>query len=367
MRFCVVLVLASYVMACGPSADDGQLHFDPEPAALPNPSTPPEKPVATVNENPDEEPEAVPVEAEEPTAPEPLEPVCVPSDCADVPLLSNTLAHPVVLAHGMGGFDEFGGFLEYWGGVQAALRNHGVATYTAVVDPLNGSDVRGEQLAGFIDRVLECTCADKVNIVGHSQGGIDIRVVVNAMGYGDRVASATSIATPHRGSAMAQILLELAPGEAYPFVDLVAYLFSEIYTDPLEQTNVRAALLWLSQEHLKAFDEEYPNDPKTAWYSYAGRAGLTAIGLPECGGAPLTNPKAHNPISPFLLPMWTLLGGLAGVDNDGLVTVDSAKWGEFRGCIPTDHMQEIGLGIPQIFDHVGFYVEHIDFLATQGH
>ena len=29
-------------------------------------------------------------------------------------------------------------------------------------------------------------------------------------------------------------------------------------------------------------------------------------------------------------------------DNDGLVGVESAQWGEFMGTIPADHMDEIG-------------------------
>jgi hypothetical protein len=30
------------------------------------------------------------------------------------------------------------------------------------------------------------------------------------------------------------------------------------------------------------------------------------------------------------------------VVNDGLVAIDSARWGSFLGCIPGDHLDEIG-------------------------
>lgn len=30
--------------------------------------------------------------------------------------------------------------------------------------------------------------------------------------------------------------------------------------------------------------------------------------------------------------------------NDGVVRVDSARWGRFRGCLLTDHMGEVGQG-----------------------
>ena len=45
-----------------------------------------------------------------------------------------------------------------------------------------------------------------------------------------------------------------------------------------------------------------------------------------------------------------------------MVTVESAKWGVFRGCIPADHMDEVGQRIGSDaparwsrFDHIRFY------------
>ena len=53
--------------------------------------------------------------------------------------------------------------------------------------------------------------------------------------------------------------------------------------------------------------------------------------------------------------------GIALLANDGLSTVDSAKWGEFLGCIPADHQDDVGRpgqsGVDSRsgFDHVRFY------------
>ena len=41
--------------------------------------------------------------------------------------------------------------------------------------------------------------------------------------------------------------------------------------------------------------------------------------------------------------------------NDGLVSVDSAKWGQWKGCLPLDHLQEIGLGV--MHRHLSLYKE----------
>jgi len=352
----VVVAGCSSAPQSGPTLETGST--DPAQAAADEPIADPvaEDPVA----DPAADPQPADAQPEAPT-------VCTPPPyCDDMPMLDSQTAHPIVLAHGMGGFDEFAGILEYWGGVQDALRADGFAVYTSVVDPLNGSDVRAKQLAEFVDRVLQCTCADKVNIIGHSQGGIDSRVLVNAYGYGDKVASVSTVATPHHGTPVADQIVAV-PDDADQIINLLGWLVTEIYTDPKQDTAFRAAVLWCSSAHLAQFAADYPNDESVAWYSYAGRAGLTAKGVPECEGVDLPNPQKKAAISLPMLPGWALLGGLSGIDNDGLVTVDAAKWGHFRGCVPADHMQEIGLGLFQSFDHVAFYKMHAQYLADQGY
>jgi triacylglycerol lipase len=66
-------------------------------------------------------------------------------------------------------------------------------------------------------------------------------------------------------------------------------------------------------------------------------------------------------MSKLLWPSAALVAGNSLTLNDGMVTVDHAKWGEFRGCIPADHLDQVG----QIkhddaddstgFDHIRFY------------
>ncbi len=52
--------------------------------------------------------------------------------------------------------------------------------------------------------------------------------------------------------------------------------------------------------------------------------------------------------------------------------VTSAKWGNFRGCIPADHLREVGqpgLSGPRSstgFDHLSFYRSIAFDLASQG-
>src|SRR5206468_12628217 len=70
-------------------------------------------------------------------------------------------------------------------------------------------EVRGAGLAKQIDDTLAATGADKVNIIAHAMGGLDARYVITTLGYGDRVASLTTMSTPHRGAALADFALSL--------------------------------------------------------------------------------------------------------------------------------------------------------------
>jgi pimeloyl-ACP methyl ester carboxylesterase len=69
------------------------------------------------------------------------------------------------------------------------------------VAPLDSSEVRGEQLLVQIERIRRETGADKVNLIGHSQGSLTARYA--AAKRPEWVASVTSVAGPNHGSELA--------------------------------------------------------------------------------------------------------------------------------------------------------------------
>ena len=107
-----------------------------------------------------------------------------------------------MLAHGFFGFDEFAGldFETYFCHVKEHLASQGEIVLTPAVDPFNDSDERGKQLLNRIEELLQQTGAAKVNIIGHSQGGLDARVVANLAP--SKVASVITISTPHHGTRL---------------------------------------------------------------------------------------------------------------------------------------------------------------------
>jgi triacylglycerol lipase len=288
-------------------------------------------------------------------------------------LTCNPAPYPIVLAHGMGGFDHLGP-LEYFLGVADALRAQGETVYTTQVPPFQSSAVRGEELAKQLDTILEETGACKVNLIAHSQGGLDARYVIGSLGYGERIASVITVSTPHRGSKVADVVLGLTPGGSSALLEAFAKLIGRGVNDLGDDSDLRASLLQLSETTVEQFALDNPDDPNVAFYSIAGRS-LLLRSEDDCGGIQWDGSRRTDAIDPLLLPTGLLLRGLSLINptaNDGLVTVASAKWGTFLGCIPADHFDEVGQVADLIvdpwskFDHRAFYLQLASFLHDEG-
>ena len=113
--------------------------------------------------------------------------------------------YPIVLAHGMGASAEILNIVDYWWGIPEALEDEGAEVY---VTSVNGMDSTANKAADFYQQclgILACSGADKLNIIGHSHGTIYSRYAISNLGLGSKVATHTSIAGPHRGSAIADV------------------------------------------------------------------------------------------------------------------------------------------------------------------
>jgi triacylglycerol lipase len=277
--------------------------------------------------------------------------------------------YPIVLAHGMGGFGTLKGLpITYFNGVRDDLAKVGETNvFVTLVPPYDSSEVRAKVLATQIDEILRKTGKAKLNLIGHSQGGIDARVLVSpaGLGYGDRVAAVLTVATPHRGSQVADVALNiLYPGPGYS-IDLITGAILkvleravyEIDTDPA----LHAQLVQLSEHYMVTeFNPKYLDDPRVSYFSYGGRTN-GEDGRPDCDDAlyPDDPTKLDDAWLP-LQPSADFLEAKLKKANDGLVTVQSAKWGAFLQCVPADHMSEVGqLNLTSPDPRSGFW--HLDF------
>ncbi len=290
-----------------------------------------------------------------------------PAQAPSAPTPKLGAPYPIVLMHGMGGFGtlEVGPIdVTYFKGVVEDLTKNGESVYVTLAPPYATSEVRAAAVAKQIDEILARTGKAKVNLIGHSQGGLDARVLAspNGLGYGDRIASVTTIATPHRGSKVADAVLGmlkyLPAGEVDAITNAVLSLVQktayELQTDPA----LREQLVLLSEKHMKeVFNPTYVDDPNVVYKSYAGRSNLRS-GLFACDGSVFPNePLKLDAAQPALVPLAIFLEEGQLKVNDGLVTVESAKWGTFEQCVPADHLKEVGHLAPlaSSFDHVQLF------------
>lgn len=129
-----------------------------------------------------------------------------------------TAAHPnpVVLVHG-----TFGNMTDEWQALSPRLANAGYCVFALDYGGAGGSQLQGTgdiptsagQLGAFVDRVLDATGASRVDIVGHSQGGMLPRWYLKFLG-GDQAVNALIGLAPSSHGTTFHGLSSLA--NAYP-------------------------------------------------------------------------------------------------------------------------------------------------------
>jgi triacylglycerol lipase len=291
--------------------------------------------------------------------------------------------YPIVLAHGFFGFDTFAGldFLTYFFEVKDALAAEGETdVFTPTVDPFNDSALRSAQLEARIEAILAATGAAKVNLVAHSQGGLDARLVAHRRP--ELIASVTTFSTPHRGTPVSDLV---ARGDtdtaAAAVVDALVNLAARpLWSEADARTSITRALKQFTTESMAAFNAATPDAPGVAYFSYAGRSALR-YAREECETSNASRPDFVRDFDGVLDPLTSMLSVTGAVispnpfsptPHDGLVPVTSAKWGTFSGCVPADHLDEIGQvgglppGIGNRWRHKPFYVAVVKRLRAQG-
>lgn len=254
--------------------------------------------------------------------------------------------YPVVLAHGMAGWEKVGP-VNYFFNIASDLRARGATVFESQVPPFESSAVRGSYLAAAIDDALKTTGACKVNLIAHSQGGLDGRYVISTMHYGSRVASLTTVSTPHLGTPIADAALGLVPGVTAEVIDaILGFLYGSLAHSPGD-AHIRASLQQFTRDNMRRnFNPSNPNDLRVKYYSVAGRS-AARVAAAECAGGLWTNSTRIDFLDPILVLPATVFSltspnPLSPTPNDGLVSVESSRWGTFLGCYPADHLDEIG-------------------------
>jgi triacylglycerol lipase len=214
------------------------------------------------------------------------------------------------------------------------LRERGVRALFPQVAPVGGVAGRAAQLR---DQIRAWT-DEPVNLIAHSMGGLDARYMIAHLGMAERVRSLTTVCTPHHGSSVADWFCAYF-NRLIPLLSLLKAL--GLNADGVHDCQ-RAAC--------KAFNAHTPDAPDVRYFSFGA-----AVSLPR--------------VSPLLRRAWGLLTAAEG-PNDGLVSADSARWGEYLGTLAVDHFGQAPDGRfarpGEDFDSLGFFSRLIEDLAWRG-
>jgi triacylglycerol lipase len=276
--------------------------------------------------------------------------------------------YPIVLAHGLSGFRELFGVVDYFFGIPSNLRSGGATVFVTQVSAFGSVEQRGEQLLQQVELIAASTGAGKVNLIGHSQGGLDARYVMAVRP--DLIASLTTVATPHLGADLADFLVDnLEPGGFNETVlaalaNSLGTILSLLTGTSLPQDSV-GALRSLSSAGAAVFNQQFPAGLAPA------RCGPTPT---TAGGIPLFSWSGANVLSNIFDPSDPALG-IASLfyaeDSDGLVGRCSSHFGRvLRDNFRMNHLDEVNqlFGLVSIFETnpVSVFRTHANRLRNLG-
>ncbi|KAG9587168.1 alpha/beta-hydrolase, partial [Aureobasidium melanogenum] len=244
----------------------------------------------------------------------------------------DTPKNPIILAHGLLGFEELNIVpkavapgIQYWRGIREALAAKGIEVITATVPPSGSIEAR-------------------------AQNGLDSRYMISQLKPPNvKVLSLTTIATPHRGSSFADVMFSwIGPTNIPKLYKMLEFFGFET-----------GAFSQLTQKYMREnFNPKTPDREGIAYYSY----GATV------------NPRFWS----MFRQSHRIIQRLEG-DNDGLVSVQSSKWGTYKGTLKdVSHLDMINwtnrlrwflwelTGNKRNFNAIAFYLDIADMLAKEG-
>lgn len=269
--------------------------------------------------------------------------------------------YPIVLVHGLFGFDTLkaGPFVfKYFVGVAEHLREQGMQVFVPETTPFASFEHRAKQLK---EQILT-TGWEKFHLIAHSAGGLDSRYMITHLGMADKVVSLTTVSTPHRGTWYADFAVKWVM-EKQKFWKVWDWLGIR-----------REGVPGISIRGMETFNAQTPDMPGVRYFSFGGYQSAAQI-MPPLSTAKVIisiaekaaagkrpgffdriklaafTPKGFRsrlkkaPLEATreltgTTPDW-IIPELAG-KNDGLVSLSSARWGEYQADLNVDHLDEMG-------------------------
>jgi len=211
------------------------------------------------------------------------------------------LKYPVILVHGVMAKDNN----LFWGRIPEKLKNAGANVFLGNTDSWSGIESNAFSLKKTVDSVLEKCEVEKVNLIAHSKGGIDSRYLISTLEYAPKIASLTTISTPHLGCEIVDFVFDkkyVHTGLAKKITCFLAKLYGDKSPDP------HRLLEDLTTRNMYKFNEKNLDVISVYYSSYQSFM-----------------KDSFDDLTFFL--SYNLIKKIAGA-NDGVVSLKSSKWGE---------------------------------------
>lgn len=216
--------------------------------------------------------------------------------------------YPILLVHGIALKD--GRIIKAFGKIEKKLKEQGYCVYVGKHDGFGTIENNAAQLKEQIKDVLAKENAEKVNLIAHSKGGLDCKYLIRELGMEDKVASLTTLCTPHKGSPVASKIMKL-PKFMLKFVAFWVNFWYRIFGDKHPDAYEVCKQL---QQHDDA--ESLPFSDKVYCQSFSTT--IKKVRDDFVMGIPLVFSRYCEKS-----------------ETDGLVPLDSTKFENYRGnCMP---------------------------------
>ncbi len=213
--------------------------------------------------------------------------------------------YPVVLAHGII-LKDFK-FFRAFGKIEKILKAEGCRVYTSKTDGFGTIENNAEQLKADVLDILSSENAEKVNIIAHSKGGLDAKYMIERLGMQDKVASLTTLCTPHKGSQIATKIL----GFPKPIKKFIAFWVNTCY---------------------RVLGDKHPDSLKVCEQLQSGFFAEDVLNFSDKVYCQSYSSAMARSRDDFVMGVpYIFLKKFENDFTDGVVSVESAKFGNYRG------------------------------------
>ncbi len=279
--------------------------------------------------------------------------------------------YPIVLVHGITGFDTIGGLINYFHTVPWNLERDGAKVYVASVAAFNDSEQRGAELVRQIQPWAAAN-GGKVNLIGHSQGSPTSRVAASLRP--DLVASVTSVNGVNKGSKVADVVRGVVPagslveGGANAVANALG-AFINLLSGSNNPQNGLASLQTLTTAGTAALNSRHPWGINNSSYC-AKSTEVHNVRGHNIRYFSWTGDNAYTNVFDAADPFLGITGLVFGFEkNDGLVGVCATYLGQVLGDdYHMNHADAVNhlFGIRGWTDPVSLYRQHANRLKNKG-